>query len=38
MERSEYESIRLRYQIRKMKTNDVVSAFDCGDDDLNDYI
>lgn len=38
MERLTYQQIADRYIIRKLKSSDVISSFDCGDEDLNDYI
>ncbi len=32
------EEIVQRYQIRRLGKDEVVSAFDCGDDDLNDFL
>lgn len=33
-----HEQIQETYLVRKLKTEDVVKGFDCGDEDLNDYI
>ena len=35
MNKSEYES---RFRIRRLKSGDTISEFDCGDEDLNDFI
>lgn len=32
------EEIAIKYQIRRLEKNERVKSFDCGDDDLNDFI
>lgn len=32
------EEIASLFQIRKLKKDEIVSSFDCGDEDLNDFI
>lgn len=33
-----YEEIKTRYIVHKLAVGDKVSSFDCGDEDLNDFI
>ena len=38
MRLNQYEAFKQLYKIRKLESSDKIKSFDCGDDDLNDFI
>ena len=38
MKQSHYEALKQLYKIKRLENTDKIESFDCGDDDLNDFI
>ena len=38
MEKNQYEALKQLYKIKRLESTDRIESFDCGDEDLNDYI
>ena len=38
MNTNQYEAFKQFYQVKQLENNDRIESFDCGDDDLNDFI
>lgn len=38
MKENQYEALKQLYQIKRLENTDKIESFDCGDDDLNDFI
>ena len=38
MKQSHYEALKQLYKIKRLENTDKIELFDCGDDDLNDFI
>jgi len=38
MIQDQYEAFKQLYKVKKLENTDKIESFDCGDDDLNDFI
>ena len=38
MKQSHYEALKQLYKIKRLENTDKIESFDCGDDDLNEFL